>query len=72
MRLTIEIDTSGAAFNDDPTWSLVNEFQLCSKDVYEILWNHRHDALDWESVLSDSNGNRCGFVRATFDDEKGK
>jgi len=62
MKARIEIDTSNAAFEDNAS----ELFAVAERAVFAILRMEESSALDAESVLFDSNGNRCGFARVEF------
>jgi hypothetical protein len=59
MKIMVEIDTSNAAFEDDGKL----EIEMLLEDVAESVQCRRYDSGDWENILLDSNGNRCGWVR---------
>jgi hypothetical protein len=64
MNITIEINTSGCAFNQ-PDFS-GEVLRVAERAACDALRMAEASALDSESVLFDTNGNRCGFAKVEF------
>jgi len=63
LKIIIEIDCSGDAFYCDPLTEILRAVDRAAHDAYHAA---QRCALDTESVLFDSNGNRCGSVRNSW------
>lgn len=58
MKITIEINTDGAAFDDAPTEELANV-------ISDAILKLENMPVDSAEILYDTNGNRCGQVTVT-------
>lgn len=68
MRIIIDVNTDGDAFQCDGDAEMRRVFSDAASTVFHA--EHFGTGTDAESILFDSNGNRCGFVRLEYEPER--
>jgi len=66
MKLTIKVLTDNAAFGTCGS-DRAGELRAVLVKAGEAIDRNRHESLDWESVLFDTNGSSCGIIRGIFE-----